>query len=363
MRGAWKPVAGPTMLFTVMFVGLVSTEGEPLAVWILLPAVIAGLMFGLAYGGPAYLVVWRFLRGMETAGAAPRIVEDEMGWLGKRTTTVASSCGRWHLEGEGGRRWFNLYVDPPGGERELVQRDKVEAGEEMATRVMMDEPAWDPAEDTWGLDPEQVHRFWERVGPHRWTLGILALVLGTGLHLASARGLTAGATTLPRVVLAGGLWVGLVVTGITGMFLGMLALSKALGGKRVVSDTGPPQPAVNGGMITGVGAWGLGVTGPWALSGWLYAQPHAGLLIPVALSVVALAMGMLAARRAGATLPVAGHGGRPDRHRGRLLAAARRAVRCHHRHLRRVRDPDRLDQPDGPGGSGCPRAAGDGVLR
>ncbi len=301
MRGAWKPVAGATTLFTVMFVGLVLLEGEPLTLWILLPALVAGLMFGLAYGGPAYLVVRRFIKGLEEAGAAPRIVEDEMGWLGKRTTTVASSCGRWHLEGEGGRRWFNLYVDPPGGARELVHRDKVEAGEEMATRVMIDEPAWDPEEDTWGLDPEEVHRFWERVGPHRWTLGVLALVLGTGLHLASARTLTSGATTLPRVVLAGGLWIGLVVTGFTALFLSMLALSTLLGGKRIVTNTGPPQPAVNGGMLTGVGAWILGVAGPWALSAWLYAAVYPGLLAPVGLGMVAIGLGVLAARRAGAT--------------------------------------------------------------
>lgn len=301
MRGAWKPVAGGTVVVAFLFVGLTFMEGEPMGPWILLPSLAVGILLGLAYGGPAYLVVRRFIKGLEEAGAAPRIVEDEMSWLGKRTTRVDSSCGTWRLEGEGGRRWPTLYVDPPEGERDLIQGDKVDTGREMATRAMMDEPTWGPDREPWGLDPDKLHRLGQRLGPRRWIIGLLVLLVGLGIHLASARALADGATALPGVVLTGGLWIGLVVTGSTALFLSMLALSALLGGKRIVTDTGPPQPAVNGGMLTGVGAWILGVAGPWALSRWLYADPTSGVLAPIGLGLVAVGLGVVAARRAGTT--------------------------------------------------------------
>lgn len=301
MRGLWKPVAGGTGLITIVFVALTALEGQPLAPWLLVPALIGGAMMGLAYGVPAYLVVRRFLGGMQAAGADPRVVETEVGWLGDRTVRVETQAGTWTLEAEGGRRWYTLAVTPPDGQRLHVSRNKKEAGEEIATRVLVGEPAADPEAGPWGIDPDKLHEAGQQLGAHRWTLGLAVLLSGVGLHVASARALTSGAHTLPGFLLEGGLWIGLIVTGFTCLFLSMLALSASLGGQRIVTDQGPPRPTINGGLLTGLGAWTLGVAGPWALSAWLYAQLHPTLLVPIGLGLVALGFGFLAARRGGAT--------------------------------------------------------------
>lgn len=299
MRGAWKPVAAGTTTLTVLLVGLVYLEDGFWSWWLILPGLIGGLMLATAYAVPAYLVVRRFLAGMEAAGADPRILEDTMGWMGKRTTRVRTLSGTWTLVAEGGRRWFRLDVTEPSGQVIHVRRNKHEAGEEMATRTLMGEPAVEPDREAWDLDPDKLHRLGQRLGPRRWTIGLLSLLIGLGLHLASARALAGGTATVPRLVLAGGLWLSLIVTGFTALFLSMLGLSAMLGGKRIVTNTGPPQPAVNGGMLTGVGAWILGVAGPWALSRWLYAGPEPAVLAPIGLGLIALGLGVLAARRAG----------------------------------------------------------------